>query len=164
MSVEPVTIVVTITAEQFGSDTDALARTKAADELGLEEHQVICVSRDRAELTQEVLHEDGAVDADGVALSGIKEPATMTLSSTWAPVPVAHVEHRHPIPWPNIKLGRGSRWNGVIPSAKDATMPEEVTLISDGEKLVHLFSPEGQAVIASLHVPNQSESDGEAVG
>jgi hypothetical protein len=148
MSVEPVTVSITIESDQFGSDTDAIARTKAAEELGLDEGQIICIQRGAAKFEPEVLYGEGEEIPEGG--SAIKVPARMTIESTWAPEQHATVPKGKPIEWPSLKLGRGSRWNGTIPSPSDPTIGIEATLISDGEKLIPMESPEGRAILLDL--------------
>lgn len=154
MSVEPVTITITLSAAEFAADSDAMARTRAAEELGLEEHQIICTSR-RATFTMETYHPPLELDEEGKTIDGpqgIKDPATMTVISEWAPAPLAApVQKSAPLEWPTIKLGRGSRWMGTVPDEHGD--PIEASLISDGEKLVFIDSPEGRAVMAEMTAP-----------
>lgn len=74
----------------------------------------------------------------------------MTVESTWAPAVMAERRVVTPVAWPDIKLGRGSRWNGQIPDPNDHSKAIEATLISDGEKLVLLDSPEGRGILTDL--------------
>lgn len=57
MSVEPVTVVITLTASEFGADIDSMARKRAAEELGLDESQIMCIKHGPALFQSETLSE-----------------------------------------------------------------------------------------------------------
>lgn len=157
MSVEPVTVVVTVGPSEFGSDLDAIARAKAAEELGLEENQIMCISRGPAVHRPEALGEPDE-EEHRERLS----EASLSLTSTWAPAITAERKVVVPVAWPDIKLGRGSRWNGMIPDPNDHSKAIEATLISDGVGLVHLDSPEGKAILRDLRHPDPTASPPDA--
>lgn len=157
MSTEPVKpaepVLITV-SDPDGQKLHLLAHMEAAAHFQVGRDDVICLDVGPIE----VIRPSVLVDADGKPIT----PAKYTFSSRWQPKPPApapvDVRVRRPRTlWPSVKLSRGARWHGQIPD--DDGNPVEAMLISTGDRLVHLDSPEGVAILLDLK-PAAPEPEG----
>lgn len=145
MSTDPVTITTTHDNVLFDPDDH---RKAAAEQMGLAPSVIHCVlsGPDTVKVVKpEVFSEDGTLLKHRVL--------SYSRVTTWEPIPQPAQIDGPPepepeiYPWPTLSLPRGARWNG--PVTLDGITTEE-NFISDGEKLVPLDGPEGQAVLRVL--------------
>jgi hypothetical protein len=164
VSVNPVTITLT-TEDPRGEAHIDEARTEAARQLGLDRAQVLCLDMGQIEVVEPAVWSEripplySEPNPNTGATSVLREevppqlikPEKLSYQSTWGAKPSTETASQvpaHKVEWPEVKLSRGARWHGVIPDEQG--QPIEANLISDGEKLVLIDSPEGWAVLGSM--------------
>lgn len=157
MSTEPIKpagpVLITIRKSAFdGRDQHLLARLEAAAHFQVGRDDVVCLQVGEIETTPASL----ILDTDGNPIT----PVVYKFVSTWDLKPQAEASQRQRrprTPWPSLTLSRGARWQGMVPD--DDGNPVEAMLISTGDKLVHLDSPEGVAILLDLN-PAAPEPEG----
>lgn len=157
MSTEPVKpvepVIITIRKSVFdGRDQHLLACLDAAAHFQVGRDDVVCLHVGEVETTPA----SSILDTDGKPVT----PGFYKFVSTWGLKTQVEASLRPRRPrtlWPSVKLSRGARWHGQIPD--DDGNPVEAMLISTGDRLVHLDSPEGVAILLDLK-PAAPEPEG----
>src|SRR4051812_47881059 len=84
MSVEPVTVTI-VTEIETGEVQHQLARVKAAEELGLDAAEIVCLDVGPVVTSREAIWKDREPTEDNTNTKELVLPAEYTFSSTWAP-------------------------------------------------------------------------------